>query len=198
MLKTTGQKASSDSYASIHLGKLASLSYNFAGDGATDDTAAINSAISFGGRCGQNCASSTTTPAVVYFPAGTYLISSSIIDYYYTQLIGDANNPPTLKATAGFSGFGLVDADPYYTSNLNWVSTDVFARQIRNFVFDMTSIPSGSEATGLHWPTAQATSIQNVVFQMSAASGTQHSGIFIESGEFLPDRKSLSITPNNL
>jgi glucan 1,3-beta-glucosidase len=152
----------------------------------TDDTAAINSAISAsvngGVRCGQGCASTTTTPAVVYFPAGTYLISSSLIDYYYTQLIGDPTNPPTLKATAGFSGFGLIDGDPYYTQNLNWGSTNVFYRQVRNFIFDLTSIPPGSAATGIHWPTAQATSLQNIIFQMSAAPGTQHVGIFCESG----------------
>jgi glucan 1,3-beta-glucosidase len=152
------------------------------GNGVTDDTAAINAAISAGGRCGQGCASSSTTPAVVYFPAGTYLISSSIIDYYYTQLIGNPNSPPTLKAKAGFSGFGLIDGDPYYTSNLNWISTNVFMRQVRNFVFDLTSIPATSQATGIHWPTAQATSIQNVVFQMSSAAGTQHTGLFCESG----------------
>lgn len=59
------------------------------GDGVTDDTDAINSAISFGDRCTPgSCNSTTTTPAVVYFPPGTYIISSSIIDYYYTQLIG--------------------------------------------------------------------------------------------------------------
>jgi hypothetical protein len=43
------------------------------------------------------------------------------VDYYYTQLIGNPNNPPTLKATAGFSGFGLIDGDVYYTPNLNWM-----------------------------------------------------------------------------
>jgi len=150
----------------------------------TDDTAAINAAISAGGRCGEGCSSSTTTPAVVYFPAGTYLISSSIIDYYYTQLIGNPNSPPVIKATSGFSGFGLIDGDPYYTSNLNWGSTNVFYRQVRNFVFDLTSIPATSEATGIHWPTAQATSLQNVVFEMSAAAGTQHTGLFCESGKF--------------
>ncbi|QSZ28880.1 hypothetical protein DSL72_003385 [Monilinia vaccinii-corymbosi] len=152
------------------------------GDGVTDDTAAINAAISAGGRCGRGCASTTTTPAVVYFPSGTYLISSSIIDYYYTQIIGNPNSLPTLKATSDFSGFGLIDADPYYSEWLNWGSTNVFLRQIRNLIFDMTSIPAGTKATGLHWPTSQATSLQNVVFQMSSAPGTQHQGLFCESG----------------
>ena len=51
------------------------------GDGVTDDTAAINNAISSGNRCGPgSCGSSTTTPAVVYFPPGmTYLGASRII-----------------------------------------------------------------------------------------------------------------------
>lgn len=42
------------------------------GDGITDDTAAINKAISEGNRCGMDktCAGSTTTPATVYFPNG--------------------------------------------------------------------------------------------------------------------------------
>ena len=57
------------------------------GDGVTDDTAAIQRAVTEGNRCGPSaCESSTNTPATVYFPEGTYLISSSIIDYYYTQV----------------------------------------------------------------------------------------------------------------
>lgn len=53
----------------------------------------------------------------------------------------------------------------------------------------MTSIPASSAATGIHWPTAQATSLQNCVFQMSAEQGTQHQGVFIEegSGGFMTD-----------
>jgi glucan 1,3-beta-glucosidase len=153
-------------------------------DGVTDDTAAINAAISAGGRCAPgSCQGSTTTEALVYFPAGTYLISSSIIDYYLTQLIGNANCPPTLKATANFTGFGLIDGDQYQAGGaLAYGGTNVFYRQIRNFVLDMTSIPASSAATGIHWPTAQATSIQNVVFLMNQQPGTQHQGIFTESG----------------
>jgi glucan 1,3-beta-glucosidase len=61
--------------------------YGAKGDGHTDDTAAINKAISDGNRCEPlKCQSSTTTLAVVYFPSGKYLISSPLIDYYYTQV----------------------------------------------------------------------------------------------------------------
>lgn len=63
--------------------------YGAVGDGVTDDTAAINAAIVDGDRCGLECGSSTTLFAVVYFPPGTYLVSSSIVQYYFTQFIGD-------------------------------------------------------------------------------------------------------------
>lgn len=53
------------------------------------NSAAINRAIADGGRCGANCGSSTIYPAVVYFPPGNYLVSSPIVQYYNTQLIGD-------------------------------------------------------------------------------------------------------------
>ena len=52
----------------------------------------------------------------------------------------------------------------------------------------MTNIPATSAATGIHWPTAQATSLQNVVFEMSSAPGTQHVGLFCESGMCRPER----------
>ncbi|KAJ5606538.1 CAZyme family GH55 [Penicillium lagena] len=167
------------------------MDYGAKGDGVTDDTAAINSAISSGGRFGPNGGqTSTTTPAIVYFPEGTYLVSTSIIDYYYTQLIGNPNAMPTLKATSGFTGLGVIDGDQYQSSgNQGWTSTNVFYRQIRNLKIDLTDIPGSSAATGIHWPVGQATSIQNVEIAMSAASGTQHQGIFIEngSGGFLTD-----------
>lgn len=120
---------------------------------------------------------------MVYFPAGTYLISESIIDYYYTQIIGNPNSLPILKTNANFKGFGLIDGDPYAANGgLSYGATDVFYRQIRNLVFDITAIPAEKVAYAVHWPTSQATSIQNCIFRMSDAPETQHQGLFIESG----------------
>ncbi|KAG9655002.1 glycoside hydrolase family 55 protein, partial [Aureobasidium melanogenum] len=156
------------------------------GDGVTDDTAAIQAAISSGGRCAPgSCSSTTTTPAIVYFPAGTYMISSSIIDYYYTQMIGNPNCVPTIKASAnytGTNGLGLIDGDRYGANGLGFGATNVFYRQIRNFVIDTTLVPANESVTGIHWPTAQATSLQFITFNMSQEAGTQHQGVFIESG----------------
>lgn len=81
--------------------------------GSADDTVAINAAITAGGRCGQGCDSSTITPALIYFPPGTYAISAPLIQLYYTQFVGDAVTLPTIKATAGFAGIALIDSDPY-------------------------------------------------------------------------------------
>ncbi|KAI8998466.1 exo-beta-1,3-glucanase [Trametes punicea] len=156
------------------------------GDGVTDDTAAINNAISSGNRCGGGtCDSSTTTPAVVYFPAGTYKVSTPIIAYYYTQLIGDARNPPTLLADAGFTGMAVIDADPYIPNGggAQWyVNQNNFYRTVRNFVIDLRQMPASASATGIHWQVSQATSLMNIVFEMSTASGNAHQGIWMENG----------------
>jgi glucan 1,3-beta-glucosidase len=72
---------------------------------------------------------------------------------------------------------------------LAWGSTNTFWRQVANFVLDITAVPGSTLIAAVHWPTAQATSLQNIVFQMSTASGNQHQGLFIEegSGGFIGD-----------
>ncbi|KAH7884163.1 glycoside hydrolase family 55 protein [Phlebopus sp. FC_14] len=156
------------------------------GDGVTDDTAAINAAMSSGGRCGGgSCASSTLTPAIVYFPRGTYLVSSAINTYYFTQMIGDAKNPPTLLASPNFSGFAVIDADPYIPNGYGaqwFTNQDNFYRSVRNLIIDLRQIPASTTAIGLHWQVAQATSLINVVVEMSTASGNNHQGMFMENG----------------
>lgn len=164
--------------------------YGATGDGSTDDTAAINKAIADGTRCGEKCDSSTTTPAIVYFPPGTYVVSEPIIQYYYTQFIGDAKQMPTLKASASFEGMGVIDADPYIPggNGANWYTNqNNFYRQIRNMVID---ISAAKVAAGVHWQVSQATSIQNVVFNMAEGdAGKDQKGIFQDngSGGFMSD-----------
>ena len=63
-----------------------------------------------------------------------------IIAYYYTQIIGDAKKPPTLRASSKFSGIAVigkpfficvwfgsyselscnVDSDPYLSNGAQW------------------------------------------------------------------------------
>lgn len=61
------------------------------GDGKTDDTAAINAAIAAANNCGKGCLSSSIKGTLIYFPPGTYLISSPINAYYYTQIVGNVS-----------------------------------------------------------------------------------------------------------
>ncbi|KAF2191420.1 glycoside hydrolase family 55 protein [Zopfia rhizophila CBS 207.26] len=167
------------------------MDYGAKGDGSTDDTAAINRAISDGNRCAPGqCESSTVTPAIVYFPAGTYVVSTSIFPYYMTMLIGNPNALPVLKATAGFTGLGVIDGNPYQPGGApGWTSTNIFMRQVRNLVVDLTAIPPATAATGIHWATSQATSLQNIKILMTQATNSQQQGIFIEngSGGFMAD-----------
>ncbi|KAF2266470.1 pectin lyase-like protein [Lojkania enalia] len=163
------------------------------GDGVSDDTDAINNAVLEGQRCGEGCDSSTTTPAIVYFPPGTYVVSKPIIQYYYSQFVGDIFDLPILKASASFVGMAVVDADPYIPggNGANWYTNqNNFYRQIRNFVIDVTAVPEGTATAGIHWQVAQATSLQNLRFEMTkGGANNQQQGIFMDngSGGFMTD-----------
>ncbi|KAF3927732.1 hypothetical protein ABW21_db0206690 [Orbilia brochopaga] len=152
------------------------------GDGSTDDTVAIQNAISSGSRCGLGCDSTTTKPALIYFPPGTYMVSAAIQMYYNSHLIGDPITLPRIKATAGFSGAAVIDADPY-GANGNWHgSTNNFYKVVRNFIVDTTAAPANVETKGIHWQGAQATSLNNIVFYSNNSPGTQHKGLYMEDG----------------
>ncbi|ETN43061.1 uncharacterized protein HMPREF1541_02219 [Cyphellophora europaea CBS 101466] len=177
--------------------------YGAVGDGNADDFDAINRTMFDGGRCGMGCNSSTIQPALVYFPPGTYRISKPIVMPYYTQMVGDATSPPTIKGLSTFEGIALIDSNPYYPgisnpdgTGINWYrNQNNFFRQVRNFKIDLTDMlevnPDGvSGPAGLHWQVAQATSLQNIVFQMKPKSGTnKQQGIYMEngSGGFMSD-----------
>jgi hypothetical protein len=48
--------------------------------------------MSDGNRCGKRCNGSTTKNAIVYFPPGTYLVSTLIALPFGTQVIGDVRS----------------------------------------------------------------------------------------------------------
>ncbi|CUS11856.1 unnamed protein product [Tuber aestivum] len=163
--------------------------YGAKGDGTTDDTVAINNAIADGGRCGRGCDSSTIAPALIYFPVGTYLVSNPVIAMYYSQLVGDPLNMPTIKGSPSFQGIGIIDSDPYEPDGSNWYTNqNNFFRSVRNLVIDTTAMPLGA-GTGIHWQVAQASSLINLRFEMSQAEGNSHQGIFMDngSGGFMSD-----------
>lgn len=172
------------------------------GDGVTDDTAAINrAAAAFSEsnlltlRCGEDCGSTTTLGAVVYFPPGTYLISTPIIQYYYTQIFGNPIDRAIIKGTFNFTSIALVDSNVYIPGGNGdewYINQSNFLRQIRNLEFDMTGMnwtnyDNDQEyvPTGVHWQVGQATSITNCHFQMAVSEGAQRAtgvGIYMENG----------------
>ncbi|KAI1073930.1 putative glucan 1,3-beta-glucosidase precursor [Whalleya microplaca] len=172
------------------------------GDGVTDDTAAINRAAAAMSqdnldetRCGGDCGSTTTLGALIYFPPGTYVISSPIVQYYYTQFVGNPVNRPVIKGSTNFTGFALIDNNVYTPGGggRQWyINQNNFLRQIRNLVFDMTGMTNenwqGDQQyvpTGIHWQVGQATSISNCFFNMTIADrpgGTTAIGIMMENG----------------
>ncbi|KAH8895965.1 pectin lyase-like protein [Thozetella sp. PMI_491] len=166
--------------------------YGAKGDGVTDDTAAINLAISDGGRCGLECGSSSTLQGVVYFPPGTYIVSGSIIQYYHTQFIGHPINRPIIKASPAFVGLGMISSDVYIDGGdgAEWyINQSNFLRQVRNFVLDISASPLYAYVAAIHWQVGQATSLQNIKFIMSTVPGNNQQGMYMEngSGGFMSD-----------
>lgn len=160
--------------------------YGAKGDGIADDSDAINLAISIGDRCGLGCDSRLSEAAIVYFPAGTYKMSKRAIMYYHTSMVGDANDLPILKATSEFDEIGLIDANVYLPYGFNWYQNqNNMWRQIRNFVIDITDVPPARSCSGIHWQVAQATSLQNIVFNQAPTrpgDGSQQKGVFMDNG----------------
>jgi glucan 1,3-beta-glucosidase len=120
------------------------------------------------------------------------MVSQPLLMYYYTQMIGDALNPPTIKATANFEGIAVLDSDPYdYTQGgKNWFTNqNNFFRQVRNFVIDLTAMPA-TQGAAIHWQVAQATSLQNIRFEMvKGGDNNNQIGVFMDngSGGFMTD-----------
>ena len=66
-----------------------------------------------------------------------------------------------------FEGLLLLDCFfPYHNHN-------IFAQRVP---------PENVQGTGIHWQVAQATSLINIVFEMSSAPDTVHQGIWMENG----------------
>ncbi|KAL8291948.1 hypothetical protein RQP46_002206 [Phenoliferia psychrophenolica] len=100
-----------------------------------------------------------------------------------------------MSAAFADSGTGYdcaIESDPYIPGGNGanaWTNQNNFFRSVRNFIIDTTSVPVATQAIGVHWQVAQATSLQDITVKMSAANGTKHIGIYMEngSGGFMSD-----------
>ncbi|KAK3904930.1 glycoside hydrolase [Staphylotrichum tortipilum] len=149
------------------------------GDGAGIQ-AAINAGTNGAQRHGQWFASQ---PRVVYIPPGEYLISKTIQMNTDTILMGDATNPPVLKAASGFNGDTLLNGQDPATDISGELS---FTVALKNIVLDTTNIAGGLSFVALYWGVAQGSHLQNVKIHMPySVNGAGHSGIKLGRGSTL-------------
>ncbi|KAL2151691.1 hypothetical protein VTH82DRAFT_6789 [Thermothelomyces myriococcoides] len=150
------------------------------GDGAGIQ-AAINAATNGTTRHGQWFASQ---PRVVYIPPGEYVVSETIFMNTDTILMGDATDPPVIKASSSFSRSGtlLNGQDP--TTGISGELS--FAVSLKNIILDTTDVPGDAPFVALYWGVAQAAHLQNVVIRMPpSVNGNGHSGIRMGRGSTL-------------
>ncbi|KIK76059.1 glycoside hydrolase family 55 protein [Paxillus rubicundulus Ve08.2h10] len=151
-----------------------------------------------GSSCSAPLGSSTASPTDPYWletiqHQGTsafnsnspYKVFRNVKDFGGWRVIGNAKNPPTLLASPSFNGFAVIYADPYIPNGYGtqwFINQDNFLRSVRNFIVDLRQVPSANSVIGFHWQVSQATSLVNVVVEMSTAAGTNHQGLLMESG----------------
>lgn len=88
------------------------LDYGAVGNGTADDTAAIQQAISDEwARISLTPSAAQQSRNAIYLPAGTYLISSSLLLYPFITLYGDGPGKTTIKMTASGSNPVMRTAD---------------------------------------------------------------------------------------
>jgi len=157
--------------------------YGARGDGVTDDTAAFIRALEEGRGTVRE-----KSPANVYVPQGTYMISDTLIVWRATLLAGDEDHPPTIILRPNSPGFGdpsnpkpmIVTAGGYNvdaasrdwrtrTNELNGSTNNTFFITIRDLNLRIESGNPG--AWGLYWLVAQQTSLRRVTIDAGAAQG---------------------------
>ncbi|EDN10761.1 predicted protein [Histoplasma mississippiense (nom. inval.)] len=116
---------------------------------------------------------------------GTYLVSSTIDVYFGSQLIGNANDRPVIKAASSFIGLGVLSTNRYVENGgagPDGNAKEWYVTTIRNFRIDITATSRDAYVAALHYQVAQATSLMNVDFIASTDPGTTQQAIFTENG----------------
>ncbi|PHH70213.1 hypothetical protein CDD82_7263 [Ophiocordyceps australis] len=123
-------------------------------------------------------------PRVVYIPPGTYEIQSTIRLKTDTILMGDATDPPILKAASTFSGDQILVSGQDPSTGV--LGEESFAVGLKNLVLDTTQMAPEKDFTALWWGVGQGAQLQNVRISMAASrDGRGHSGIRLGRGSTL-------------
>ncbi|KAH7219761.1 pectate lyase superfamily protein-domain-containing protein [Fusarium oxysporum] len=161
-----------------------------ASDGIVDDTDAINKAISSGGRCGGGkCTGSTIYPATVYFPPGTYKVSSSIIHHKLTRISRYLNQNNFLRSVRNF----IIDVRPTPANaqvcGIHWQVAQ--GTSLENIHFYMTKFKDDPKTTqqGIYMENGSGGFLSDLYFvggKFGAYMGNQQftaSGLYFEEAE---------------
>lgn len=116
---------------------------------------------------------------VCYMPISVNEPAKNILLIVVNSRTTDANPyiPNGWGAQYYGTSFHLLSID-LFQQFVHTVNQNNFFRSVRNIHIDLRSVPAKVEATGLHWQVSQATSLQNVVVDMSTEPGTQHRGMY--------------------
>ncbi|KAL3428246.1 putative exo-beta-1,3-glucanase [Phlyctema vagabunda] len=155
------------------------LAYGAKNDGSGDSAPAIQKALNDDGRGGNRWSSGVVTamPAHVFLPGGTYTLNTQLDLRLGTIIMGDPQNPPILKAAAGFSGSTLIRG---YDSAAGQPETS-FMTALKNVVIDTTALDPAKQITALQWGVAQGCAIGNVKINMPSNSDG-HIGMNLAGG----------------
>lgn len=142
--------------------------YGAKGDGVTDDTAALQAALTEG----RTSKFTTEHHATVYIPPGTYVIRERLDMYFDTAVYGSWKCRPVILLAAGAAPDYALSA----TSDPTGEHTGNFYHLLQNVVLQMEG--GGPGTVGIHWAVSQGSNMHNV----TVYAGSSKSGIFIENG----------------
>ncbi|PIA90493.1 Glucan endo-1,3-beta-glucosidase [Cercospora beticola] len=120
-------------------------------------------------------------PRVVYIAPGTYVLNRKLALTGDTILIGDAANPPVLKASSGFGDPYVIQGGSGITGpNDNGGHGELrFSRVIKNVIIDTTQATGNSDLIALEWGVAQNCALVNVQINMPPQ---KHTGLYVGQG----------------
>ncbi|KID60888.1 beta-1,3-glucanase precursor, partial [Metarhizium hybridum] len=121
-------------------------------------------------------------PRVIYLAPGTYTLSSTLFLNTDTVIIGDASNPPTIKAATVFNGKYLIVGGQGDGENHpcgGFAGETHFSVMIKNVVLDTTANSGSGNFTALSWAIAQNCALVNVKINMPQGA---HTGIVMGGG----------------
>lgn len=116
-------------------------------------------------------------PRTIYVAPGTYTLTETMYMDTDTIIIGDALNPPTIKASSNFNGDFLIVAGVGGTTGNGGELK--FSLELKNLILDTTANAGDSSFTALSWRVAQNSATTNLQINMPQGA---HTGVYMGQG----------------